>query len=215
MDLVVKTVEDRGRANRFFGSTDIELLRNCPCPVLLLNPTGNGNVNKILAAVDFNPHENSEIDNSLNRQILQMSTSLALSERCELHIIHVWDAYGESSLRSGFARQSEAETGAYVDKIRFEHQKGLEKLIAEFGGAPGKEAVDYLKPMVHLVKGAAQTVIPDMAKVNQIDLVIMETAGRTGIPGFVMGNTAEAILNQIDCSVFAMKPNGFVTPVTL
>jgi len=30
-----------------------------------------------------------------------------------------------------------------------------------------------------------------------------------------MGNTAEAILEQLDCSVLAIKPPGFVTPVLL
>ena len=30
-----------------------------------------------------------------------------------------------------------------------------------------------------------------------------------------IGNTAEAILNQIDCSVLAVKPEGFETPVAL
>jgi hypothetical protein len=30
-----------------------------------------------------------------------------------------------------------------------------------------------------------------------------------------MGNTAESILNQLDCSVLAVKPQGFVTPVIL
>ena len=38
--------------------------------------------------------------------------------------------------------------------------------------------------------------------------------GGTGIPGFIMGNTAEMILNQIDCSVLAIKPPDFVTPIT-
>lgn len=38
---------------------------------------------------------------------------------------------------------------------------------------------------------------------------------RTGIPGFVMGNTADTILKQIDCAVLATKPPGFATPVTL
>ncbi|MDH4124558.1 MAG: hypothetical protein OEW64_03880 [Gammaproteobacteria bacterium] len=33
--------------------------------------------------------------------------------------------------------------------------------------------------------------------------------------GLFMGNTAETILNQIDCSVFTVKPPGFVGPVTL
>jgi universal stress protein E len=214
-DLVIKSVEDGEIANRFFGSTDLELLRKCPCPVLLLKPTTNKSINNILAAVDFKPLENNEIDDSLNQQILQMSTSLALSEASVLHIVHAWEAYGESSLRSGFAKQSGDVVDSYVNKIRGEHQKGLEKLLAEFGGASGKEAVAYLKPILHLVKGAAKTVIPDVAKKNQIDLMIMGTVGRIGIPGFVMGNTSEAILHQIDCSVFAMKPKGFVTPVTL
>lgn len=46
-------------------------------------------------------------------------------------------------------------------------------------------------------------------------LVVMGTAARTGIPGFIMGNTAETILNRPDCSVLAVKPPGFVTPVTV
>lgn len=33
--------------------------------------------------------------------------------------------------------------------------------------------------------------------------------------GFIMGNTAEAILEQIECPVPAIKPPGFVTPVVL
>jgi nucleotide-binding universal stress UspA family protein len=49
----------------------------------------------------------------------------------------------------------------------------------------------------------------------EADLVVMGTVARTGIPGFIIGNTAETILNQIDGSVLAIKPRGFVTPVTL
>jgi len=30
-----------------------------------------------------------------------------------------------------------------------------------------------------------------------------------------MGNTAEMMLNQIDCSVLVIKPPGFETPVTM
>lgn len=42
---------------------------------------------------------------------------------------------------------------------------------------------------------------------------IMGTVGRTGIPGFLIGNTAETVLRQVACSVLAVKPTGFVTPV--
>jgi universal stress protein E len=44
---------------------------------------------------------------------------------------------------------------------------------------------------------------------------VMGTLGRAGIGGILIGNTAETILNRIDCSVMAIKPRGFVTPVTL
>jgi len=48
-----------------------------------------------------------------------------------------------------------------------------------------------------------------------VDLMIMGTVARTGIPGFFIGNTAESILSQIDCSVLTIKPPGFVSPVNL
>ena len=70
-------------------------------------------------------------------------------------------------------------------------------------------------PERHLIKGWARKEIPAFAKSIDADLIVMGTVGRTGIPGFIMGNTAETILNQIDCSVLAIKPPGFETPVTL
>ena len=48
-----------------------------------------------------------------------------------------------------------------------------------------------------------------------MDLVVMGTVSRTGIPGLLIGDTAEVILNNLECSVLAVKPTGFVTPVTL
>ena len=82
-------------------------------------------------------------------------------------------------------------------------------------GKLGQETLDYLKPRKHLVKGVARKEIPAMAKRIEADLVVMGTVGRQGVPGFIMGNTAETILNQIDCSVLAIKPPGFITPVSL
>jgi nucleotide-binding universal stress UspA family protein len=38
---------------------------------------------------------------------------------------------------------------------------------------------------------------------------------RTGLPGFFIGNTAETIISQLDCSLLAVKPPGFKTPVAV
>jgi len=38
--------------------------------------------------------------------------------------------------------------------------------------------------------------------------------GRNGIEGLLLGNTADKLLNHCDCSVLAVKPDGFVSPIT-
>ena len=43
----------------------------------------------------------------------------------------------------------------------------------------------------------------------------MRPIPRTRIAGFLVGNTAERLLPLIPCSVLAVKPEGFVTPVRL
>jgi len=41
----------------------------------------------------------------------------------------------------------------------------------------------------------------------------MGTVARTGLPGLLIGNTAEKILNRVTASVLAVKPEGFVSPL--
>ena len=48
-----------------------------------------------------------------------------------------------------------------------------------------------------------------------IELIVMGTAGRVGLPGFFIGNTAEEVLRQVDCPVLTVKSEDFVTPVTI
>ena len=72
-----------------------------------------------------------------------------------------------------------------------------------------------MKTKVHLENGKAGDVIPALATKKRVGLVVMGTVGRTGIPGFFVGNTAEKVLGVVDTSVLAIKPEGFVTPVKL
>lgn len=46
-----------------------------------------------------------------------------------------------------------------------------------------------------------------------VELVVMGTVARTGLPGFIIGDTAEKALTTVDCSVLAVKPDSFVSPV--
>jgi nucleotide-binding universal stress UspA family protein len=49
----------------------------------------------------------------------------------------------------------------------------------------------------------------------EVDAIVMGTVCRSGIAGFFIGNTAEEVLQRVDCSVLTVKPDGFVSPIKL
>jgi len=215
-DLVIKACEPMEWLNQRFGSEDMHLLRKCPCPVWLVKPSAPGTYRRVLAAVDVNnayPQDEIESRRSLNLQIIELAVSMAIADFAELHIVHAWEALGESEMRGSFMRVPEEKVNAYVDQVRLQHASSMENLMHQVTANLDKGALEYLNPEVLLVKGWARKVIPALAKKIEADLVVMGTVARTGIPGFIMGNTAESILSQLECSVLAIKPAAFATPV--
>lgn len=217
-DLVIKIAEDPGWLDRLLGSDDLHLLRKCPSPVWLIKPGMPAKFRRIVAAVDVEdgyPDDEIQQRHDLNVQVMQMASSLALSEFAELHVVHAWEAIGEGPMRNGFLMTDVARVDSYVREVEKLHRKKLDALLQETIGKLGAETVNYLKTKTHLVKGSARREIPILIRKLEADMVVMGSVARTGISGLLMGNTAEMILTHIDCSVLAAKPNGFVSPVTL
>ncbi len=218
-DLVIKSVDsDLEFSERLFGSDDMHLLRKCPCPVWLLKPGEPKQYRRIIAAVDLDDnYGDSKLAESqaLNQQALEMASSLALSEFAELHVVYAWEALGENFLRYGRANLSDESVDAYVDAEFRRHKQYLHDAMDALAAKLGMDTSSYVTPKSKLLKGNPRQVIPQYARVIDADLVVMGTVARTGISGFIIGNTAESILNQLDCSVLAIKPPGFVSPVQL
>ena len=212
-DLVVKPAENPDFLKRLFGSDDMHLLRKCPCPVWLMKPQEKSNYSNILAAVDFDPLMPGTEELDLNQRILGLAASLALSDFATLHLGHAWEAFAEGKI--SVWGQNPAAAATYVENERLQHEAGLYQLGEWLRNRIGPEAYDYLAPRFHLRKGQARRVVTALAGELKADLVVMGTVARTGISGLIIGNTAEAILEEIQCSVFALKPAGFVSPVKL
>ncbi len=217
-DLVIKIPEAPDWLDQLFGSEDMHLLRKCPCPVWLIKPVAQKTYRRILATVDLDdtpvPTEQRS-RGELNQQVLDLASSMALSEFSELHIVHAWEATGEDMLRGSLIHIPEEKIRTFIEQERHKREAGLNRLIHEVSNKLGQETFSYLKPRTHLIKGRVRQQIPALARQIEADLIVMGTVARTGVPGLIMGNTAEAILNQIECSVLALKPSGFITPVTL
>lgn len=214
-DLLIKPAENPGYIERLFGSDDMHLLRKCPCPLWLMKPAEKSGYERILAAVDFDLEADSggeRPQEKLSAEILDLSGSLAISEFAELHVLHIWDAPAEPILRR-WNYSSDEIAVEYVEAERSCHQSALDRLSRSFQDRLGAESYEYLNPRFQMRRGEPSREIAKAAGSLGADLVVMGTLGRTGIPGLFIGNTAEAVLEQLQCSVLALKPPGFVTPV--
>lgn len=211
-DLLIKPAENPQRIERLFGSTDMHLLRKCPCPVWLTHPEDKTDYKRIVAAVDYDPDEPDADEKALNTLILELAGSLAVADFASLHIVHAWDT-PETGLVRLWADEPDAAEQQYVESARARHTKGMEQIRQQLREQLGEEAYEYLSPKTHLPMGPPSKAIPAIVKELDADLVVMGTVARTGIPGFFIGNTAEAVLDQLQCSVLAIKPPGFKSPV--
>jgi len=213
-DLVIKSAENPSWIDRLLGSDDLHLLRKCPCPLWLTKPAEQPRYRKILAAVDIDPHDTRHREDPLNQQILEMASSLALSDLSALHLVHAWDA-PEAGFVGLWADDPKAAENSIIEGEYLRHKDGMDRLSQNLRQHLGGESYDYLSPRTHLIRDTAARAIPALAEQLKADLVVMGTLARTGIAGLIIGNTAEAILQQLRCSVLAVKPPGFVSPVTL
>ena len=206
-DLLIKTAEGASVAKTLlFGSIDINLLRKCPCPVWMVKPTKSRTYSRVLAAVDPDPID--EQNNKLNDLIMELAVSVSKIEKSELQIIHVWSMFGERTLTGPRFRKTESQMRKLMRDAKKTHREWLDKLL-------DKIRFGRKKPKIHLIKGDPAKIIPRVAKSQKIDLIVMGTVSRAGLPGLIIGNTAESILSQVNCSVLTVKPKNFVTPVTL
>jgi nucleotide-binding universal stress UspA family protein len=203
-DLVIRSSRGAGsRTSAFFGTTSKRLLRKCPCPVLLVKAGSVGDCRRIVAAVDATPADDAHA--ALNKTILQLAESMCGESGCVIDVVHAWDIYGESILKEHMRKEEFEELQR---KTETETERLVDDLVKPFGMGVGQENV-------HVIHGDPAKVIPRFVETTAADLLVLGTIARTGVSGLLMGNTAEQILNRVECSVLAVKPPGFVSPIHL
>ena len=55
---------------------------------------------------------------------------------------------------------TQEEVDAYVEQVRRQHSDNLNALLHKAANGQGREALDYLEPKLHLVKGWARNQAP-------------------------------------------------------
>lgn len=206
-DLVVKAAREPGGPRQLvFGSTDLHLLRKCPCPVWIhRDREPDAHYGRIMAAVDIS--DGSQDGKAMTRMVLDLATSLGQIDDSDVHVVHAWTSLGERMASA--ARRGLMPAAEIAQEVAAEGERRQELFKAAL--APYLELPVRLH--LHLVHGDPREVLPLFARDRDMALIVMGTLARTGIPGFFMGNTAEEVLRQVDSSVLTMKPDGFLSPV--
>jgi universal stress protein E len=199
-DLVIKVAKGQhSRQTGFFGTTATRLLRKCPCPVLILKPDHPCCCERVVAAVSA--IFDGGLHAKLNKQIIRLATEAATNGSPQ--IVSAWSVYGEDILKD---RMNAKELDELRDQAHRHAERKLDDLLIDLNLGIGSENVRVLS-------GEPAEVISNFVHEHDTDLLVMGTVARAGIAGLLTGNTAEHLLNRVECSVLAIKPEGFVSPL--
>ena len=201
-DLVMAVSKGRNsKRTGTFGQTATRLLRQCPCAVWLVVPGTTPKFKHILGCVD--PSSDHVVDTELNDKVLELASTISQYNDSRFSILHAWFMDDESILgahvQSGAIELYIKNAGEYTAKL---YNKFL-----------GQHDLSTDSDNVHLIRGEVSGVISSFVSEQGVDLIVMGTVARSGLLGMIMGNTAEKILDRISCSVLALKPYDFKSPI--
>lgn len=203
-DLVMAVAKGKGSTRKgFFGYTAIDLLRNCPSAVWLVTKESVEKINHVLGCVDVSSDQ--PVDAELNDKVFRLTTSIGQFHQARHSILHAWQMQGEALLSS---RLSKSHVAEFVEDHRRATKKRMDEFLKKHGSSVDSDDVQ-------LLKGRPPETIEAFVRENSVDLVVMGTLARSGLAGKLIGNTAEQILDRIECSVLAIKPYDFKTSITL
>ncbi|MFB6098431.1 MAG: universal stress protein [Salinibacter sp.] len=188
IDLVVMgTHGRRGLRRMLVGSVTEEVVRKAPCPVLTVRTRAASapktSIRRILVPVDFSEASNAAI---------RHAKEIALTYGAEIDLLHV-------------VREIAYPSAYGFEPATFSMDEVLDRAEEELGDLARKE-VGIEHATVEATVGDPATGILDYVEVNESDLVVLATHGRTGIDRFLIGSVAERVLRRSPTPVFIVPP---------
>lgn len=198
-DLVVKGTHQHDKFKSVvFTPTDWHILRKCPCPVLLVKEHEWPQQGNILAAVNVGSDEAEHL--SLNEAITKQAKNIAQLITANVHLVNSFPGTPVNIA----IEIPEFDASEYNSAMQAHHKEAMNKHANSF---------DIPLSNTYVEEGLPEAVIEQAALKIDAELVILGTIGRTGISAALIGNTAEHVIDQLDCDVLALKPDGYISPL--
>lgn len=206
-----KTADERF----FLGSTAEKVIRTAAQPVWTdVAGAHEGVIQRILCAVDYSESSCFALTNAIHlaRKLKAKLTILHVTPR-ESHYPYLPElAYPvtdvgmlsaeQRTLPPYIEKEIEAAGAEYielsVEKKREEDRFTLNQFVSEFD-------LKDIEWEAHLCEGKAAETILAEARHGKAQLLVLGSAGRTGLSRLIMGNTAEKIVRKAPCSMMTVK----------
>ena len=159
-----------------------QLVQHCPLPLLLVKDEDWPGDMVMMAAVDPLHSHNKPLQ--LDKLIINAASSLSRQLGGELHVVH---AYAEA-----------ARPFAPAGKIRQEHERAFDELMAEF---------DIDDAHQHLIDESPVVALQNYGAEIRSSVVVMGAISRSRIRESLIGSTAEQVLDYIKTDILILKPS--------
>lgn len=183
--LLVKSCDARHTGPSLLAPTDWRLLRETPCPVLLVKNQRRWAEGPVLAAV--NPLGRKTSSQQHDQAVLMLATTIASRVQTPLHTV-------TATAMAMMGAEPELQSQALIDAAA---EVALARQLARWQLQPAHS---------HVGEGPPEHWIPAVANQINASLVVIGTHARGGLRGALMGNTAEQILDRLDTDIMVLRP---------
>ncbi|MFT5904439.1 MAG: universal stress protein E [Cryomorphaceae bacterium] len=186
-----------GHSNRYSSRAGVlasKCVRKAAIDVLLVRRGHDRLFNSIIACVDFS-------DNSI--ESAYKAGEIAVLEGASLKLVYVFKPPVQFEELYGWATTSSADDPE--SSITYHLEQKLDEISKEIQSKYSDIDISVTVNTNMRVSSGMNEQIDE----TNADLVVLGTRGRTGLRTFLLGTTAERIIHDSQCSVYAVKPEGF------
>ncbi|KFZ38362.1 universal stress protein UspE [Shewanella mangrovi] len=198
-DLIVKSTHQHDKLKAvIFTPTDWHLLRKSPVPVLLVKEKEWPVQGNMLCAVNVACEDEAHL--TLNSKIIEHANALAQRFDAKVHLVN---GYPGTPVNLAI-ELPDFDARSYNEAIQSQHVHRVNELASQY---------QIESQHCHVQQGLPEDVIPEVAEQLNAELVVLGTVGRTGLSAALIGNTAEHVIDSINCDLLAIKPDGYKSPI--
>lgn len=178
---------------------DWELLRRAPMPVLLVKQARAYRQPAVLAAVD--PDRTFAKPARLNQQILRLGQAVAGALGGTLHAGYAYTPLPVTALAGGAL--SDDDVLRVETRTQHAARVRLQRTV---------DGLDVPRTRQHILGRHPVDAIAELATRTRSAIVVMGALSRSGFRRLLIGNTAERVLDRLNCDVLIVKPPGLLKP---